>query len=73
MNRPLLQLAASSIIGLTIAALAQQPVIPGAPLAGLTSRELELFRLGREDFLEVESPDEGLGADVQRKFVCAVP
>jgi CxxC motif-containing protein (DUF1111 family) len=61
MNRPLLQLAASGIIVLTIAAMAQQPAIPGAPLAGLTSRELELFRLGREDFLEVESADEGLG------------
>jgi hypothetical protein len=39
----------------------QQDTIPGAPLAGITSRELELFRLGRSDFLEVESATDGLG------------
>src|SRR5262245_40894899 len=39
----------------------QQEPVPGAPLSGLTSRELELFRLGRSDFLEVESATEGLG------------
>jgi len=39
----------------------QQDILPGAPLAGLTSRELELFRLGRSDFLEVESATDGLG------------
>ena len=32
----------------------QQETIPGAPLPGITGRELELFRLGRADFLEVE-------------------
>src|SRR5262245_63290106 len=40
---------------------AQDDPIPGAPLSGLTSRELELFRLGRSDFLEVETASEGLG------------
>jgi hypothetical protein len=30
-------------------------------MQGLTSRELELFRAGREDFMEVETPEEGLG------------
>ncbi|MSV29527.1 MAG: hypothetical protein EXQ52_12415 [Bryobacterales bacterium] len=34
---------------------------PGAPLPGITSAELELFRLGREDFNEVETAEEGLG------------
>jgi CxxC motif-containing protein (DUF1111 family) len=34
---------------------------PGAPLPGLTSRELELFRQGLEDFNETETPEEGLG------------
>lgn len=33
----------------------------GRPLAGITPSELELFRLGREDFLEVETPEDGLG------------
>jgi len=35
--------------------------LPGDPLPGLTGAELELFRLGREDFLEVETPEDGLG------------
>src|SRR5688572_31593191 len=39
---------------------AQQPGVPGSPMAGLTSRELEQFRVGREDFMEVETPEEGL-------------
>ena len=43
------------------AVIAQQENLPGSALPGLTSHELELFRVGREDFLEVETPDEGLG------------
>ncbi|HYI95667.1 MAG TPA: di-heme oxidoredictase family protein [Bryobacteraceae bacterium] len=39
----------------------EQQAIPGGPLVGITSRELELFRMGREDFLEVETAEEGLG------------
>ena len=34
---------------------------PGDPLPGLTPHEFEEFRLGLEDFLEVESAEEGLG------------
>ena len=34
---------------------------PGDPLAGLTPQEFEEFRLGLEDFLEVETSEEGLG------------
>lgn len=33
----------------------------GDPIAGITPREFELFLLGRDDFLEVEEPEEGLG------------
>jgi CxxC motif-containing protein (DUF1111 family) len=40
---------------------AQQERLPGGALAGITSTELELFRLGRSDFLEVETASEGLG------------
>lgn len=34
---------------------------PGSPLRGLTPLEHELFRLGLEDFVEVETPEDGLG------------
>jgi CxxC motif-containing protein (DUF1111 family) len=34
---------------------------PGSPLLGITSRELELFRLGLDDFMEVETAEDGLG------------
>jgi len=40
---------------------AQQDTLPGGALPGITSRELELFRMGRNDFLEVETATEGLG------------
>lgn len=36
-------------------------VQPGDPLPGLTPREFEEFRLGLDDFLEVETAEEGLG------------
>ena len=36
-------------------------ILPGSPLPGLTPGEFELFRLGLEDFREVESPEDGLG------------
>jgi CxxC motif-containing protein (DUF1111 family) len=35
--------------------------LPGDPLAGVTPVEFEEFRLGQDDFLEVETSDEGLG------------
>jgi CxxC motif-containing protein (DUF1111 family) len=34
---------------------------PGDPLPGITAAEFDLFRLGLDDFLEVESAEEGLG------------
>ena len=39
----------------------RRPVLPGSPLRGMTPTEFERFRLGREDFLEVETAEEGLG------------
>jgi len=40
----------------------QAPAVsPGAPLAGITPAEFERFSLGLEDFLEVETAEEGLG------------
>src|SRR5262245_30144508 len=56
-----LLLAALAIFATTVALVAQGPTQLGAPLGGLTPREFELFRLGLEDFLEVEEPEEGLG------------
>ncbi len=38
-----------------------RPFQPGDPLPGLTPVEFEEFRLGLDDFLEVESAEEGLG------------
>jgi CxxC motif-containing protein (DUF1111 family) len=35
--------------------------LPGDPLPGITSGEFEEFRLGLEDFTEVETPEDGLG------------
>ena len=49
------------VLGLLALHLAgEQQVNPGGPLPGVTSRELELFRIGREDFMEVETAEEGL-------------
>jgi CxxC motif-containing protein (DUF1111 family) len=40
---------------------AQEPARFGDPLPGILPAEFERFRLGLDDFLEVETPDEGLG------------
>ena len=40
---------------------AQQSIPAGQPLPGITPAEFEEFRLGLEDFLEVETSGEGLG------------
>ena len=42
-------------------AAGQHPAAPGDPLPGITPAEFEEFRLGLEDFLEVETAEEGLG------------
>jgi CxxC motif-containing protein (DUF1111 family) len=38
-----------------------RPTQPGDPLPGVTAAEFEEFRLGLDDFLEVETAEEGLG------------
>ena len=59
-------LSAATLVGLSVwlvdgRSAAQQPVRPGDPLPGLTASEFEEFRIGLEDFLEVEEAEEGLG------------
>jgi CxxC motif-containing protein (DUF1111 family) len=39
----------------------QRPVQPGDPLPGVTPQEFSEFRLGLDDFIEVETAEEGLG------------
>jgi CxxC motif-containing protein (DUF1111 family) len=46
--------------GVMLTAQLRSPA-PGEPLAGITPVEFEEFRLGLDDFLEVETPEEGLG------------
>jgi CxxC motif-containing protein (DUF1111 family) len=57
---PLLFAAGIAVISITHSGTGNA-VIPGAPLSGVTARELELFRMGLEDFNEVETAEEGLG------------
>lgn len=38
-----------------------QQILPGDPLPGITATEFELFRMGLEDFTEVETAEDGLG------------
>lgn len=53
---------AALLAGVLAASLsAGQSPQPGAPLAGISAAAFEEFRLGLEDFLEVEEPEEGLG------------
>jgi len=40
---------------------AQQAILPGDPLPGITASEFSEFRLGLEDFTEVETAADGLG------------
>jgi len=62
------RLTAPRVIALFVSALAgsgllaqSRPTEPGGPLPGLTPIEFEEFRLGLDDFLEVEAAEEGLG------------
>jgi CxxC motif-containing protein (DUF1111 family) len=67
MTFPTRLLAVGAVVALLpIAARATEPWRqsaggPGAPLPGLTPLEFAEFRLGLDDFLEVESAEEGLG------------
>ena len=53
---------ALAVIATTLVAGGQdRPVSPGDPLVGITPTEFTEFRLGLEDFTEVETPEDGLG------------
>jgi CxxC motif-containing protein (DUF1111 family) len=62
MRRRLTAIGVATLLFLTALSTAQtQSGLAGRPLAGLTPVEFEEFRLGLDDFLEVESAEEGLG------------
>jgi CxxC motif-containing protein (DUF1111 family) len=62
MRRPVKAVGVGILLLLAALSTAQTPVGPLAqPLTGLTPAEFEEFRLGLDDFLEVESAEEGLG------------
>src|SRR5438034_10446945 len=60
-TKPAYRIAAAALAVAGTYSLAQEAALPGLPLSGISARELELFREGREDFMEVESASEGLG------------
>lgn len=47
-------------VGLSFSQTGRQ-LLPGSPLPGITPTEHEMFRLGLEDFTEVETAEDGLG------------
>lgn len=53
--------SATLLILTVLGVSAQVPVGAGDPLPGLTAREFEEFRLGLDDFKEIEQPSDGLG------------
>jgi CxxC motif-containing protein (DUF1111 family) len=60
MSRSLFAVAALAFAGAILSAQLRAPA-PGEPLPGITPHEFEEFRLGLDDFLEVETAEEGLG------------
>jgi CxxC motif-containing protein (DUF1111 family) len=59
--RQALVLAAVVLVATILGVSAQAPTAPGDALPGATPREFEEFRLGLEDFREIEEASEGLG------------
>jgi CxxC motif-containing protein (DUF1111 family) len=53
--------AATLLIITTLGVSGQLPVGAGDPLPGITPSEFEAFRIGIDDFVEIEQPGEGLG------------
>ena len=53
--------AGMGFAGLSFSQSGRPAALPGSPLPGITAAEQELFRLGLEDFTEVETADDGLG------------
>lgn len=58
---PAALLAAFLGVVLLYAQSSGEAVLPGDPLPGITGSEFELFRMGLEDFTEVETAEDGLG------------
>jgi CxxC motif-containing protein (DUF1111 family) len=56
-----LAVCVSIVAAATALSTAQTRSALGTPLAGITAVEFEQFRLGLDDFLEVEASEEGLG------------
>jgi CxxC motif-containing protein (DUF1111 family) len=54
-------LAATGLTAAIVGRAQDRPAGAGGPLPGLTPREFSEFRLGLDDFLEVETAEEGLG------------
>lgn len=52
---------ALAAVGLCFSQSSGPGILPGSPLPGITPAEFELFRLGLENFTEVETPEDGLG------------
>lgn len=53
--------SACVVFGVTLISAVQRESRPGAPLSGISAGDFELFRIGLDDFLEVETAEEGLG------------
>jgi CxxC motif-containing protein (DUF1111 family) len=53
--------AAALLVLTTFGVSGQLPAGAGDPLPGITPTEFESFRLGLDDFVEIEQPGEGLG------------
>src|SRR2546425_9641554 len=52
---------AVAAVGLCFSQSSGLAILPGSPLRGITPAEFELFRIGLEDFTEVETAEDGLG------------
>lgn len=55
--------ASAALLGVLLLGVqsSERQTLPGDPLPGITAMEFELFRMGLEDFTEVETPEDGLG------------
>jgi CxxC motif-containing protein (DUF1111 family) len=60
-SRALVLAVALVWIATTLGVSGQLPAGAGDPLPGITPSEFEAFRLGLDDFVEIEQPSEGLG------------
>jgi len=53
--------AVAGLAGMSFSQSGRPPALPGSPLPGITATEQEMFRLGLDDFTEVETAEDGLG------------